>query len=660
MVEMMYLDFDLLIERSETGYRARVLNSPAGQATTDLASTIAQTDTEEFLADIGRPQRGILRDARRTGSPKAEARDAVTAFGARLFAALFAGEVGTCLRRSLDEAHRQSAGLRIRLRLTDVPELADLPWEYLYDPTSRDFLTLSVETPLVRYLDLPHRIEPLAVQPPLRILVVIAGPTDYVQLDADQEWLALQQALSELEGRGRIALERLDETTIPALQQRLRQGEYNVFHFIGHGTFDEQRQEGVLLMEDEGHRGRPMSTRYLGTLLRDERRTLRLAVLNACKGARTSRGDPFTGLAQGLVQKGIPAVIAMQFEITDEAAITLAQEFYRAIADGYPVDAALAEARKAIYLQGNEVEWGTPVLYMRSPDGRIFDFEGLSDQELTPTKVDVPPRPSEPGQDSDGLSGKVERPASDRDLKNILEKLNQRRLVLFIGADLPESVTGLPSRQSLADALAVREGIAPGQRLASVAQQVMSHGNRWDFTNFLMQTLEAAGMQPGPFYQKLAQLIKVARPDLIITTAYHRLLELALQNLGDFAFNTVVRDDALHFADPSWPTLLKLYGDLQQVDTLVVTEQDQNALLRGRDKGDMVDEVRRAFRRNSVLFLGYDLGDPAVSALFDEVAGDRFQIRSYAVWSGLSQPEVGSFESNRGLAVLDTDPVAFV
>src|SRR5207237_112967 len=66
---------------------------------------------------------------------------------------------------------------------------------------------------------------------------------------------------------------------------------------------------------------------------------------------------------------GIPAVIAMQFEITDKAAILLAKEFYDALADGYPVDGALAEARKSIFTAENDIEWGTPVLYLRSVDG---------------------------------------------------------------------------------------------------------------------------------------------------------------------------------------------------------------------------------------------------------------------------------------------------
>ena len=127
-------------------------------------------------------------------------------------------------------------------------------------------------------------------------------------------------------------------------------------------------QDGVLLLEDNAGRGRAVSGQDLGTLLHDHR-PLRLAIINACEGARASRADPFAGIAQSLVQQGIPAVIAMQFEISDEAAIAFSHEFYGAVADGYPVDAALGEARKAVYARMTNVEWGTPVLFMRSPNG---------------------------------------------------------------------------------------------------------------------------------------------------------------------------------------------------------------------------------------------------------------------------------------------------
>ena len=122
--------------------------------------------------------------------------------------------------------------------------------------------------------------------------------------------------------------------------------------------------DGVLLFEDEQGRGRRVSGVQLGTILADEV-SLRLAVLNSCEGGRSSFQDPFSGVATSLIEREIPAVIGMQFEITDRAAIVFAGEFYAALADGLPVDSSVAEARKAIYADENDIEWGTPVLFMR-------------------------------------------------------------------------------------------------------------------------------------------------------------------------------------------------------------------------------------------------------------------------------------------------------
>ena len=202
---------------------------------------------------------------------------------------------------------------------------------------------------------------------------MISSPSGYASLDIEQEWRKLKDAVADLESRGLVVLERMENPTLIELQHRLRNENIHIFHFIGHGGFDEAAQDGVLVLETDDGKANLTSGKYLGTLLHDEK-SIRLAVLNACEGGRTSRHDPFAGVGQSLVQQGIPAVVAMQFEISDQAAITLSHEFYAALADGYPVDAALAEARKAIFAQNNIIEWGTPVLYMRGRDGQIFNL----------------------------------------------------------------------------------------------------------------------------------------------------------------------------------------------------------------------------------------------------------------------------------------------
>jgi len=360
-----YRDFDLLIERTGDAYKARVVDSPAGEAVARLELPFSESDVEQFFVQIGH--------SRLIESPQTQK---MREFGQLLFEATFSGDVRDRLRESLNEVTRKGEGLRIRLRTGDIPELTNLPWEFMYDASLGRFLALSIETPLVRYLDTPRDIQPLTIRPPLRILAMISSPRDFPTLNVQKEWENLQESLSRLESRGMVALTRLEKPTLQMLQRQLRREQYHIFHFIGHGVFSKQYQDGFLLFEDEMREGHRVSSRDLGILLHDHP-YLRLAVLNACEGARISLEDQFSGTAQNLMQQGLPAVIAMQFRITDIAAITLAREFYAALADGYPVDAALTEARKAIKTHGNDLEWGTPVLYMRAPNGQIFDLESM-------------------------------------------------------------------------------------------------------------------------------------------------------------------------------------------------------------------------------------------------------------------------------------------
>jgi hypothetical protein len=370
-----YLDFDLLIERGAQGYRAKVLDSPAGEAVADFSLPFSSQDMDIFLLRLTRSLSEARRRVRRLESQE---RELVTGFGGQLFQAMFSGPVLGALQSSLNEAFRKDVGLRIRLRLADTPELADVPWEFLFNPVANRFLNLAPDTPLIRYLDLPMPVRPLTVTPPLRVLVMVSSPTDFPELDVEAELDRLKVALDEVVKRGLVTITRLPSASLSGLQRPLRLENYHIFHFIGHGGFDEHAQDGALALEDAYGRARLVSGQDLGVML-SAHRSLRLIVLNACEGARAATSDPFGGVAQSLVQQGIPAVIAMQFEITDEAAITFSEELYAAIADGYPVDAALGEARRAIFASGNDVEWATPVLYTRSANGQLFRLSKLSE-----------------------------------------------------------------------------------------------------------------------------------------------------------------------------------------------------------------------------------------------------------------------------------------
>lgn len=365
------LDFDVAIEPLGGGYRTRVVASPVGEATADFALPFTDQDLEILVLKVVGSVGRVRRRVRQIGSQE---RELIETFGGQLFQAAFSGPVRECLGRSRLAADSKGAGLRIRLRLP--PALANIPWEYLYDG-EYGFVSLSPETPLVRYVEMPTPVPPFPISPPLRILAMISAPSDVPGLQGDEEWDKLNEALGDLIRGGMVEVDRLAAGTLSALQRPLRLNEYHVLHFVGHGGYDEVAQDGALALEDAGRKTRLVTGRDLGVMLRGHR-SLRLVVLNACEGARSARDDPFGGVAQALVRQRIPAVIAMQFEISDPAALVFSQSFYQAIADGLPVDVATLEARRAMFADGNEVEWATPVLYLRSPDGQIFTRTPLS------------------------------------------------------------------------------------------------------------------------------------------------------------------------------------------------------------------------------------------------------------------------------------------
>ncbi|MBN2393976.1 MAG: SIR2 family protein [Anaerolineae bacterium] len=238
----------------------------------------------------------------------------------------------------------------------------------------------------------------------------------------------------------------------------------------------------------------------------------------------------------------------------------------------------------------------------------------------------------------------------------LLEALDHGALTLFLGADVPQTVTGLPSRADLARGLAQRHGLGATLSLAQVAQRVSRAGNRFDFTNYLRRELDTAGKPVPVFYRNLAAFAKAHTLPAIITTAYDDLLERALRDAG-VPFDRLVRGSDVAFARPDRLALIKLYGDVQMPDTLVVTEDDHYGLWRDRDKESLLDEVRALLKKQTVLFLGYNLSDPDFNLLWREVLDKmgRFARTAYAVWPSLPEEEQRVWR-DRMIQVLDADP----
>ena len=127
--------------------------------------------------------------------------------GSKLFDSVFNQEVLSSFRISREKANNQGGtGLRVRLFLQGVPELANLPWEFLLDLTHNRFLSQSARTPVVRYVDLPESVRPLSVSLPLHILVMDSSPSDQESLDAKRDVKNIAQALSKLSEQGKVVI----------------------------------------------------------------------------------------------------------------------------------------------------------------------------------------------------------------------------------------------------------------------------------------------------------------------------------------------------------------------------------------------------------------------------------------------------------------------
>jgi hypothetical protein len=300
--------------------------------------------------------------------------------GEQVSAALFKNGLSEHFQScSADALSRGASGLRLRLRFRiDDPQagyLAAVPWERLCDPNSAELLAIDQWTPVVREIAVPRPRAVLAVEPPLRILVVDAAPMAMKELNLKLEIERMEEALEPLMRSGVVELLRLAKATKNQMRDALLDEEIHVLHFMGHGGYHSATGTGAIFFEkDDGTKDQVDGQMLAAYLKLRPGSNLRLVVLNACKtarhGVRTSA--PLShGVAPAVLrQTRVPAVVANQFSISDAAAIDFSRVFYERIAAGYGIDEAITEARLRLWTKTQE--WATPVLFLGASSGKIL------------------------------------------------------------------------------------------------------------------------------------------------------------------------------------------------------------------------------------------------------------------------------------------------
>jgi len=339
------------------------------------------------------------------------AKSNVREYGRALYDLLFLADprqnVSAVFKRCFDDP---SSHVQLSIEIVDetLAELLELSWEHLRDPDDR-CLAMESRFRLVRRLASlsPGRSQPLDGSP--RVLAIISNPSNlesfvvktlgpdglqdhsFAPIEAPflpQQTLCVVDLFDGLKAEGQIADYRILRGPLPAphdehpallpgyptldrIHEVLREAEeanqpYHIVHFLAHGYLDEEG-DGYLVLTDEMGYTLPIHQNAFQSLF-PRKHQVRLVLLAACQsgGGEQRVGQPLAGLAPAFLRVGIPAVIAMQDEISVRGAAAFAETFYQELtAYGY-VDTAVVEARREMERRAPaRGEWVIPVLYLQ-------------------------------------------------------------------------------------------------------------------------------------------------------------------------------------------------------------------------------------------------------------------------------------------------------
>lgn len=330
--------------------------------------------------------------------------------GRHLYQKVFRGSIEKTFDRTyeyFEKAISDGSPGTLRLVITFHPEaevLAALPWEFLYYAKKETFLS-GGQHQLVLTRMVPRQEELRSGPPPERKLSVLAaactpdGLSSGIEPDGVRKIAAattdgeLAEAskgsntkvlayLKKLNLAQRIDLTILTDPEFSELETAVAENP-NIIHFIGHGAPGRlyMRRSAELVERDRARSylaqsaGQPaekvtehelVNASKVETLFRSQQP--RLVFLQACYGASVGRGVAYS-TALEIVKVGVPAVVAMQYEIGAGSADEFALAFYKKLMAGGSIADAVSEGRQKLATHGEGKAWahrdfGTPVIYM--------------------------------------------------------------------------------------------------------------------------------------------------------------------------------------------------------------------------------------------------------------------------------------------------------
>jgi CHAT domain-containing protein len=291
--------------------------------------------------------------------------DLIRKFGSNLFNKVFSGAI---LARY--QSFRRS---RTRLKLIfekHTPDLLRIPWEFMFD--GKHFLSASPEMTMTRALKRTSSAIKEEVAGRLKTLAVVPAPVDLPELyrpRAEREHVIIREFLGCPEISDKVELNFLERSSLENLKQKLDDEEHHVLLFTTHGIYSQKGHMCYVLFEDEFGNSKRADSETMADLLAGHR-SLRLVMLSCCHTVLAVGHRVLGELPVALLSKGVPAVIVMQYSVTDQSAVKLSGQLLRGICQGMSLDRALANARRTLLRAGHEglVDFGSPILYSDHPE----------------------------------------------------------------------------------------------------------------------------------------------------------------------------------------------------------------------------------------------------------------------------------------------------
>jgi CHAT domain-containing protein/SIR2-like protein len=604
----------------------------------------------------------------------------LAAYGQQLADGLFGDPA---LRAAFEKARAvaQSQDMQLRLRLyigPSAPELHRLHWEALRDPQSGALLLTDESILFARYLSsLDWRPVRLRPQSSLRALVVIANPADLAsykpggrQLEPVDVQGELERATANLGTIPATALLSGGSANLNNLVEHLREG-YDILYLVCHGALIQG--EPWLWLEDEQGAVARVSGSDLVTRLKELQQRPRLIVLASCQSAGAGDnpgvGDngEIAALGPRLAEAGVPAVIAMQGNVTMQTIAQFMPVFFKELQRDGQIDRAVVAARGAVR---DRPDFWMPVLFMRLKSGRIWYVPGFGDDRKGFEKWPALIRSIRQGRCTPILSSHLseELLGSSRDVAQKWAEAYHFPLAPHARDDLPQVAQYLAVNQ---DSRFPRDELIEYLR----REIVQRYGDKLpedlrDAT--LTQLFEHLGQRrreqnPTDPYAVLAGLpfavyITINASDLLEgalkADGKEPVIELCRWNEDIETLPSIYDSEPDYRPTPQRPLVYHLFGRFEEPDSLVITEDDYFDYLIGTtgNKDLIPAAVRRALADTALLFLGFRMDDWNFRVLFRSLMSQEGRGRRsrYAHIAAQIEPEEGrTLEPERARSYLE-------